>query len=69
MDDGIVGPIFGFILAVGLLVLYFVPLVKIVRKAGYRGWWSLMVLIPLVNIIMLYVFAFSDWPALRNHRQ
>ncbi len=68
MDDSI-GPIFGIILAVALLVLYFVPLVKILHKAGYSGWWSLTILIPLVNIIMLYVFAFSDWPALRNHQQ
>jgi uncharacterized membrane protein YhaH (DUF805 family) len=51
---------------VGLLVLYFVPIVKILRKAGYSGWWCLIVFVPLVNIIMFYVFAFADWPALRG---
>jgi len=51
---------------VGLLVLYFVPIVKILHKAGYSGWWCLIVFVPLVNIIMFYVFAFANWPALRD---
>jgi uncharacterized membrane protein YhaH (DUF805 family) len=39
--------------------------VRILRKAGYSGWWSLLTLIPIVNIVMIWVFAFSDWPALK----
>ena len=39
--------------------------VQILRKAGYSGWWSLLTLVPLVNIAMIWVFAFSDWPALK----
>ena len=49
-----------------LAVLYFIPVVKILQKAGYSGWWCLIVFVPLLNIIMLYVFAFADWPALRS---
>jgi uncharacterized membrane protein YhaH (DUF805 family) len=49
-----------------ILVLYFVPVVKILRKAGYSGWWCLIAFVPIVNIIMFYVFAFADWPALRS---
>jgi uncharacterized membrane protein YhaH (DUF805 family) len=52
-----------------VLVLYFVPIVKILQKAGYSGWWSLILLIPLANIVMFYVFAFADWPALRGTPQ
>ncbi len=33
-----------------------------VRRAGYNGAWSLLLLLPLVNIIAMYVFAFSSWP-------
>lgn len=58
--------IFHWLIVVAVLVLYFIPVVKILRKAGYSGWWSLILLIPLVNIIMIYVFAFADWPALRG---
>jgi hypothetical protein len=35
---------------------------QILRKAGYPGWLSLLALVPVVNIVMLYVFAFSEWP-------
>lgn len=35
---------------------------KVVARAGYHGAWSLTLLIPLVNLVFLYVFAFSRWP-------
>lgn len=43
-------------------VLILVPVSKIMRKAGYSGWWSVCALIPLVNLIMLWVFAYAKWP-------
>lgn len=36
--------------------------IRIIRKAGYSRWWILTILIPFVNLIMMYVFAFSTWP-------
>jgi len=39
---------------------------RILRKAGYSGWWVLVTVVPVVNLIMLWVFAFADWPALRD---
>jgi uncharacterized membrane protein YhaH (DUF805 family) len=39
--------------------------VRILRKAGYSGWWSLLAVVPLLNIAMIWVFAMSDWPALK----
>ncbi|HUA81701.1 MAG TPA: hypothetical protein VL997_15090 [Dyella sp.] len=43
-----------------------IPAWKIVAKAGYNGAWSLLIFVPLVNIIMMYVFAFSQWPTERS---
>jgi uncharacterized membrane protein YhaH (DUF805 family) len=43
-------------------IILLVPLWRIVRKAGYSGAWALVSLIPLVNIIALWIFAFSKWP-------
>lgn len=54
-------PVFGLLAA----VLAVIPAWKIVSKAGYNGAWSLLIFIPLVNIIMMYVFAFSEWPTNR----
>ena len=44
------------------LGIVMVPCWRVVGKAGYAGAWSLLVLVPLVNIIALWVFAFSRWP-------
>ena len=57
--------IFHWLIVIVMLALYFIPVVKILQKAGYSGWWCLIVFVPIVNIIMFYVFAFADWPALR----
>ncbi len=43
-------------------LLYIVPTWKILSKAGYSGAWSLLIVVPLLNLIMLWVFAFSAWP-------
>jgi hypothetical protein len=57
-----------WVIVLGFLVVYLVPLVMIIRKAGYNGWWILLLFVPLVNIIMLWVFAFADWPSQRGGR-
>ncbi|MEM4267031.1 MAG: hypothetical protein QW404_03175 [Candidatus Nanoarchaeia archaeon] len=36
------------------------------KKAGYSGWWSLLLLLPWVYIIVLFVFAFMKWPILKK---
>ncbi len=43
-----------------------VPFWQIFSKAGYSGWLSLLMLLPFINLIALFVLAFSDWPALRK---
>ena len=44
----------------GLLIV--VPAWRIVAKAGYAGALSLLLLVPLVNVVALFAFAFSTWP-------
>ncbi len=56
----------GVIAIIIVLAIYFVPILMIIRKAGYNGWWILILFVPLVNIIMLWVFAFASWPSLRD---
>lgn len=43
-----------------------IPFWRICSKAGYPGWLSLLILIPLVNLVFLYVLAFSEWPSFRR---
>lgn len=44
------------------LVVFIIPTWRIVSKAGFAGAWSLISIVPLVNIVALWVFAFMRWP-------
>jgi hypothetical protein len=50
------------------LVLMVVIYWKLFSKAGYSGWLSLLMFIPLVNLGMFLFLAFADWPVLREVR-
>lgn len=43
------------------------PFWKIFGKAGFRPALSLLMLIPLVNVMMLFFLAFSEWPSLKQN--
>ena len=51
----------------GLLAIFvalpaiLIPYWKIFSKAGFAGALSLLMIIPVVNLIVLYVVAFSEW--------
>ena len=39
---------------------------RIVSRAGFRPWWAVLILVPVVNLAMIYVFAFVRWPISQN---
>ena len=51
-----------------IFVVMIVAYVKIISKAGYSGWWVLIGIVPFVNIVFFLVFAFSEWPVLKEVR-
>jgi len=55
-----------FFLPVTLIVLP--PFWVIFKKAGFEPILSILMLVPLVNIVILYVVAFSQWKAAPTHR-
>jgi hypothetical protein len=51
------------------LVMAILPIIaywKIIAKTGNAGPMALLLLIPIVNLIVLYWIALGDWPALRQ---
>ena len=46
---------------IGLLAI--VPMWKLLKRTGHSPWMSLFALLPIVNIVLLYVFAFKSWPS------
>jgi hypothetical protein len=53
------------IVGFGILCLL-VPYWMIFRKAGFPPALSLLMVVPLVNIAMLYFLALTPWPSLEN---
>jgi hypothetical protein len=48
------------------IVLFGVPVARILRRSGRSGWWTIVAFVPLLNLIGLWVFAFSRWPKLER---
>jgi hypothetical protein len=70
-----VAPIFAMVsVLVGVLffllftVLTIVIWCKIFSKAGYSWALGLLMLVPIANLIMMLVLAFSDWPVHKELR-
>jgi hypothetical protein len=54
---------FGGILTILVQVI---PFWKICTRAGFPGPLSLLMILPLVNIIFPFYIAFSEWPVMRE---
>jgi uncharacterized membrane protein YhaH (DUF805 family) len=54
------------VLSLVLTIVYIWAYVRIIRRAGYSGWWILIGLVPVVNVVMFLVFAFKEWPIQRE---
>ncbi|MBD3777931.1 MAG: hypothetical protein IE923_01515 [Micrococcales bacterium] len=47
-------------------LIFLIAYIRIIQKAGYSGWWILIGLVPVVNVVMFLVFAYSRWPVQRE---
>ena len=53
----------GFLGALVLGAIVVVPFWRICVRLGYAGPLSLLVLVPLANVVFLYFLAFAEWPS------
>jgi len=54
--------VLGLVVLVLLLWAFISIFGRILSRAGYSRWWLLVMLVPLVNLVMVWVFAFANWP-------
>jgi hypothetical protein len=47
-------------------IIAIIPFWRICQRIGYSPWLSLLMALPLVNLIFLYFLAFSTWPSQRD---
>jgi hypothetical protein len=45
-----------------MIILVGVPVANILHRAGRSRWWTILAFIPLLNLIGLWVLAFTRWP-------
>jgi uncharacterized membrane protein YhaH (DUF805 family) len=53
--------IFHWLIVLIYLAVVLIPTAKILKKAGFSGWWALLAVVPLANLIGLWVFAVTPW--------
>lgn len=51
-----------FLFAIVILIFSIYCAWRVAAKCGYPGAYSLLLLIPLVNIIVQLIWVFSEWP-------
>lgn len=49
-----------------MAIVVVVPVWRLCQRLGYPGWMGILILIPMVNLALLYFIAFTDWPKDRN---
>ncbi len=50
------------IILAAIVLVFLIAWWRIWAKAGYSGALGLLMIIPFVNLIMILVLAFSEWP-------
>jgi hypothetical protein len=53
-----------WLLIVGVIVIW--PFWRIFTKAGFSGALAILMIIPILNVVMIFYLAFSEWPAMRG---
>jgi hypothetical protein len=43
-------------------IVFGIPVAHILGRVGINRWWSILTIIPIANLIGLWIFAYSDWP-------
>ena len=56
-----------FIAAIAWVVIW--PATRICRRVGFPWWLGLLIVVPIANVILLWVVAFAEWPLEQTARQ
>ena len=55
----IISAVFVFILIGAALVFW--PTIRILKRLGLSPWMSLLLIVPIGNLLLLWIVAYSDW--------
>lgn len=66
---GPVASVIALVFVVAILILAVIIWWRIFKKAGYHGAMGLLMFVPVINVIVLLVFAFREWPIQKKLRE
>jgi hypothetical protein len=55
----------GLVVVVGLVfwfIIVGIPVMQILKRTGFSRAWVLVLFVPLVNLVFLWIYAFTRWP-------
>ena len=50
------------VIYVTTIFVYFKALARILNRMGYSGWWSLLSIVPIVNLVAVWMLSKAEWP-------
>jgi len=53
------------LVGIASIVTSAIAIIRIVQRAGFSGWWALVIFLPVLNMLALWYFGFGHWPILR----
>ena len=53
-------------LIVGLIIV--LPFWKIFKRTGLEPWLAILMILPVVNLVLVYYLAFTDWPGMPDRK-
>jgi len=54
--------VFHWLIFLIYVAVFVIPIAKVLRRLAFSPWLALLAIVPLVNVIMLWVFAYGRWP-------
>jgi hypothetical protein len=67
-SPGMYGPLH-WLLFVAFVVVVVYPIGRILRRIGFSPLWSVLVFVPVLNVLGVWILAFTDWPKRSDSQQ
>jgi uncharacterized membrane protein YhaH (DUF805 family) len=63
---GLAAIAFVALFGLAIFVLSVIVWWRIVSRTGHSGWLSLLMFVPIANIVLMLILAFGEWPIYRE---
>ena len=60
--------IWQWLFVIFLIVVLSIPIARILTRIDYSKWWTIVYFILFVNIVGIWILAYSRWPAVDRTR-